>query len=181
MWYRNRITLSCIIIVAYLFLSGPTDAGQTNKIHPIDMDTLEQVVRNDGRHILVFMAAWCQPCIKELPDINTLYEKYRIRGLKISGISVDFEGPAAMQPIVNRLKLNFPVYWSGEAALDVYQIRGIPYIIFIRSGVIVERLLGQRSKEYLDKKFEAFMAHSLVQHRRIFVSLAVTSGSGGII
>jgi thiol-disulfide isomerase/thioredoxin len=157
MYYQRRITLSCFIIAACFFLSGPTDAGQANKILPIDMDTLEKVAGHDGWHVLVFMAAWCQPCIKELPDINALYEKYQVRGLKLSGISVDFEGPAAMQPILNRLKVNFPVYWSGEAAIDEYDIRGIPYIIFIRNGVIVERILGQRTKEYLDKKFEAFL------------------------
>ena len=123
------------------------------------MNALDQEVRVDGRHVLIFMAAWCQPCIKELPDINALYEKYRVRDLKVIGVSVDFEGPLAMQPIVNRLKVNFPVYWSGEAAIDVYNIRGIPYIIFIKNGVIVERILGQRSKDYLDKKFETFLTH----------------------
>ena len=159
MRYRRRITLYCIIIIASLFLTGPTGARQTNNIRPIDVSALDQVVRADGRHVLVFMAAWCQPCIKELPDINALYEKYRARDLKVIGVSVDFEGPLAMQPIVNRLKVNFPVYWSGEAAIDVYNIRGIPYIIFIKNGVIVERILGQRSKGYLDKKFEAFLNH----------------------
>jgi thiol-disulfide isomerase/thioredoxin len=154
---RGRITLYSLIIVASLSLTEPIGARQSNNIRPIDTDALKQMVRVDGRHVLVFMAAWCQPCIKELPDINALYEKYRARNLKVIGVSVDFEGPAAMQPILNRLKVNFPVYWSGEAAIDEYDIRGIPYIIFIRNGVIVERILGQRTKEYLDKKFEAFL------------------------
>ena len=159
MRHLRRITLYCLIILTTWLLTVTTGARQKNNIRPIDVNALDQEVRVDGRHVLVFMAAWCQPCIKELPDINALYEKYRIRDLKVIGVSVDFEGPLAMQPIVDRLKVKFPVYWSGEAAIDVYNIRGIPYIIFIKNGVIVERILGQRSKGYLDRKFETFLTH----------------------
>ena len=116
------------------------------------------MVRSKGRYLLVFMAAWCTPCIKELPDLNDLYDKYRDRNLKMIGISVDVGGADVMQAIVDRLKVNFPVYWIGEAAMDAYSIRGIPYIVFIRNGEIIERLLGLRSKAYLDEKFEAFLA-----------------------
>jgi thiol-disulfide isomerase/thioredoxin len=147
-----------ILIAAVLFIPGPGGAEHLNKVQKIDIEGLDQVVRGRGRYLLVFMAAWCTPCIKELPDVNALYEKYRDRGLKMIGVSVDFEGPLAMQPIVNRVKINFPVYWVGEAAIEAYNIRGIPFIIFIRNGEIVERLLGQRSKNFLDKKFEAFLA-----------------------
>lgn len=154
---RKRIDLFWILFAAALFLQGLAGAEQANKIQKIDIDVLDQMVKGSDRTLLVFMAAWCKPCIKELPDVNTLYEKYRDRGLKIVGISVDFDGPAAMQPIVDNLKVNFPVYWLGEEAIDVYNIRGIPYIIFVRNGEIVERLLGHRSKEYLDKKFKAFL------------------------
>ena len=159
MRYQKPPTWACILIVAVLFIPGPGSTEHSNEVQKIGIEDLDQIVSGRGRHLLIFMAAWCTPCIKELPDVNVLYNKYRERGLIMVGISVDFEGPAAMQPIVDRLKLNFPVYWVGEAAIDAYSIRGIPFLIFIKNGEIVERLLGQRSKNYLDKKFESFLAH----------------------
>jgi thiol-disulfide isomerase/thioredoxin len=159
MHYQKPSNWICIIIAAVLFFSVPGAAEQPNKIEKIGIEGLGRALRENGRYLLIFMAAWCTPCIKELPDVISLYEKYSERGLKMIGISVDFDGPAAMQPIVDRLKVNFPVYWVGEAAMDAYSVRGIPYFIFIKNGVIVERLLGQRSKNFLDKKFEAFLAH----------------------
>ena len=155
--YPKRVAWIWILMVTALFFPGTTDGGHPNKIKKIDIEEIGEVIGNRGRYLLVFMAAWCAPCVKELPDINGLYEKYRERGLKMVGISIDLDGPLAMQPIVDRLKIKFPVYWLGEAAIDAYRIRGVPYLIFINNGEIVERLLGQRSKAYLDKKFEAFL------------------------
>lgn len=148
-----------ILFSAVLFIPGPGGARDLNKVQEIDIEGLDRIISGKGRYLLVFMAAWCTPCIKELPDVNALYENYRERGLNMVGISVDFEGPVAIQPIVDRLKVNFPVYWLGEAAMDAYSIRGIPFFIFIKNGEIVERLLGQRSKNFLDKKIEAFLVH----------------------
>ena len=66
------------------------------------------------------MAAWCHPCIQELPHLNALDRKYRPQGLKTVGISLDYAGPEAMQPIIDDLKVGFPIYWTGEAAIEKY-------------------------------------------------------------
>jgi len=146
-----------LLLVALLFLPGPVHSEPHNPVQKLDLDRFKKKVGGDGHFVLVFMAAWCAPCIKELPDLNALYAKYRASGLKMVGVSVDFDGPSAMQPIVNRLKVDFPIFWLGEEALEAYGISGIPLLIFIRNGLEVEKVVGLHSKAFFDDKIETFL------------------------
>ena len=103
------------------------------------------------------MASWCQPCILELPALNELDRKYRPRGMRTLGLSVDYAGPQAMQPFIDKYKIDFPVYWVGEAGLDAYEANRIPLLIFLRDGRIVKRLLGRRSQVDIEREIEAFL------------------------
>ena len=103
------------------------------------------------------MAAWCGPCIDELPVLNKLYQKYKKQGLKLIGISIDLEGPKAMQPIIDKLQVSFPVYWYGESAVQIFSLFAIPMIFFVKDGRIVEKLPGQRSEKALNKKIREFL------------------------
>jgi thiol-disulfide isomerase/thioredoxin len=146
-----------LLLVSLLFLPGPVRSEQHNLVQKLDLARFRKMVDGDGHFLLVFMAAWCAPCIKELPDLNVLYAKYRASGLKMVGVSVDFDGPSAMQPIVDRLKVDFPIFWLGEEALEAYGISGIPLLIFIRNGAVVERVVGLHSKVYFAEKIKTFL------------------------
>ena len=98
------------------------------------------------------LAAWCGPCIDELPALNRLYRKYKDQGLKLIGISIDLAGAEAIQPIVTRLKIEFPIYWYGEKAIAKFNLVAIPLLLVIKKGKIVERLPGQRSEAFLAGK-----------------------------
>ena len=110
--------------------------------------------RDDCRCLIVAMAAWCKPCRKELPVLADLYTRYRDRGLEIVGISLDLEGPEALQPIIDKAKVNFPVYWVGEEAIETHDIYAIPMLFLVREGKVVEKIPGKRSKNYLEKKIK---------------------------
>ena len=111
----------------------------------------------DNRLVVTFMAAWCGPCIDELPVLNKLYQKYEKRGLKLIGISIDIEGTQAMQPIVDKLSIKFPIYWYGEKAVKKFKLNAIPMLFFIKQGEIVEKVPGRHSERSLNKKFKEFL------------------------
>ena len=68
------------------------------------------------------------------------------------------EGPRAMQPIIDKLKVGFPVYWYGESAVQKFSIYAIPMIFFVKDGQIVEKLPGRRPGRELDKRIRKFLA-----------------------
>lgn len=120
------------------------------KIEPHELDKLMK--SKDSRSLVVAMASWCGPCREELPALIELNKKYRDRGLKIVGISVDVEGPATMQKIADKAKVNFPIYWTKVDMSEKYDIYAIPTIYLIKNGKIVEKIVGKQSESFLDKR-----------------------------
>ena len=131
-------------------------AGVT--IQKISESALDELIKAENNKILItFMAAWCGPCIDELPVLNKLYQKYKSQGLKLIGISIDLEGPKAMQPIVDKLKISFPIYWYGDSAVRKFSLFAIPMIFLVKDGRVIEKLPGRRSEKVLNKKIRKFL------------------------
>jgi thiol-disulfide isomerase/thioredoxin len=145
-----------LLVIALLFSNIDANAGVTvEKISEAALDELIQSGNN--KMVLTFMAAWCGPCIDELPSLNRLYNKYNGRGLKFVGISIDLEGPRAMQPIIDKLNVGFPVYWYGESAVKKFSIFAIPMVYLVKNGQIIKKLPGRRSERDLEKKIRKFL------------------------
>ena len=146
-------------IIVMLFCPGAvslSEAGVT--VRPIEEADLDELInQEDGALIVSFMAAWCGPCIDELPALNKLYRKYRGQGLNVIGISIDLEGAVAMQPVVSKLKIDFPVYWFGEKAIDRFNLTRIPLLLVVKQGRVVERIPGRRPEKYLDSKVKSLL------------------------
>lgn len=135
------------------------DASAAITVQKISESALDELISDGNNKMMVtFMAAWCGPCIDELPVLNKLNQKYKIRGLKLIGISIDLQGPQAMQPVIDKLKIDFPVYWYGESAVQKFSLFAIPMIFWVKNGQIIEKLPGRRSKKELDRKIREFLA-----------------------
>ena len=151
---RGYLPVSVIVAILLLFVPS-TPAGE---VLPISADALKSLLHeSDGDRVVVFMAAWCAPCVEELPTLNRLYGTYRPQGLSVIGIALDPGGPEAMQPIIDRLKVQFPVYWAGDSAAMTYRISRIPLMLLIRNGEEKMRVVGGRSPKQIEKTFKRFM------------------------
>lgn len=143
-------------MILFTGIAAQADSGA--KVERIDEATLNKLITADDNYlVLSFMAAWCGPCIDELPALNRLHKKYKDRNVQIIGISIDFDGPGAMQPIIKKLNIDFPVYWCGEKAISKFNLNAIPMLLFIRRGEMVERLHGKRPEKFLDQKIQEFL------------------------
>ena len=156
--FRNRFFVFHLIFVFVIFTGIAAQAGAGVTIERIEESVLDELIQaKDNRLVVTFMAAWCGPCIDELPILNKLYLKYNEKGLNLIGVSIDLEGPKAMQPIVDKLKINFPIYWYGEKGVQKFKLNAIPMLFFIKDGEIVERLYGRRPEGQLNKRFKEFL------------------------
>lgn len=129
----------------------------THAVQSLPAAQVDALIRQPGHCLVAVMAAWCHPCIEELPDLNALARRYQPQGLRTLGLSVDYAGPQAMQPFIDEFKIAFPVYWIGEAGLETYDINRIPLLIFVHDGRIVKRIQGRRSPAEIEKEIAAFL------------------------
>jgi len=154
---RVLLIASTILMLGVFFYGYPQADSRVivERIEPADLDAL--MSSKDCRCVIVAMAAWCGPCRKELPTLNSLYRRYKGRGLRMIGISLDVDGPEAMQRIVDTAGVNFPIYWAGDNPVHTYNIIAMPALFFIRDGEVVEKIVGKRTERYLERKIDEFL------------------------
>ena len=112
-----------------------------------------------GKVVLVdFWATWCGPCVKEIPNLVALREKYGRHGFEVLGISLD-DDRDALDAFLAEQKLPWPVLWSGKATRDPlavrYGIRSIPCLFLVgRDGnVLSVNARGERLEKLLAELF----------------------------
>ena len=155
---RDAFHYAIVFLLSVVFIVVSVQAETNVTIRKIEESALDEIIgAKDNRIVVAFMAAWCAPCIQELSDLNRLDSKYKNRGFNLIGISIDPEGPEAMQPVLDQMGINFPVYWYGEKSVLKYNLHAIPMLLFVRQGQITERLRGKPATAYLDKKIREFL------------------------
>lgn len=153
------VALMCMTVLSGCSQDETPAPGKKNLVVPIDVAGIEELMKIRGCPLmLVAMASWCAPCREELPILQRMHKKYKDRGLRIVGISLDIGGPSAMQPLVDQMGLDFPIYWGGEKVTTNYRISGIPLTYIVKNGEIVEKLLGQRGEDFIEGKIISLLA-----------------------
>ncbi len=108
-----------------------------------------------GDYVLVdFWASWCGPCMKEIPVIKEVYDKYNGKGFQVLGVAV-WDKPEDTQAAIERTGIQWPQIINAQAeATELYGIDAIPHIIlFAPDGTIVAR--GLRGEKLINTVEEA--------------------------
>lgn len=61
-----------------------------------------------GKWVLVnFWATWCEPCLKEIPDLAALHEARK--DIVIIGVAMEFDEPATVMKFVDDMNIPYPI------------------------------------------------------------------------
>ena len=91
----------------------------------------QAVLKSEIPVMLDFWAEWCQPCKMLAPTVEEL--------------AGEFEG----QLLVGKLNVD-----DNPNTATTYGIRGIPTLLFIKGGQVVQQLVGVKSKADIKKVIE---------------------------
>jgi len=101
---------------------------------------------HSGNVVLVnFWATWCEPCEREMPAMERLYEGLRSEEFELVAVAID-EDEADVQAFQDRYRLSFPIVLDlDQSVYQSYQTMGVPESLLLdREGQIVERYVGPR-------------------------------------
>ncbi len=104
-----------------------------------------------GKVVLVnFWATWCPPCRKEMPDLDSLYNKYKDQGFVVLAISD--EETAKVAPFIAEHKISYPVLLDpGDKVTNDFVVQGIPKtFVYGRSGKMVAQSIDMRTHGQFD-------------------------------
>lgn len=122
-----------------------TDSSATLKLESLKTLRGETVNLGDTTEytILNFWASWCEPCRKELADLDQLHEEYDPSNVRVVGVNVG-ETEATIQRYRQKQSLSFPIVSDHDQKIydrffDVIFLQ-LPATVLIRNrGRIVGR------------------------------------------
>lgn len=117
-----------------------------------------------GKVLVVdFWGTFCPPCVKQVPELVKLNEKYRDRGLALVGLTADPKSDQNLvEDFIKRFNVNYQIGYDNSWISDAF-MKGteddtgsppIPQLFVIsRTGKVVEHLIGEQPgrMEYLEK------------------------------
>jgi peroxiredoxin len=100
-----------------------------------------------GKVVLVnFWATWCPPCRKEMPDLDTLFNKFKDQGFVVLAISD--EDAAKVSPFIAERKITYPILLDpGRKVTESFKVEGIPKsFVYDRAGKLVAQSIDMRTQ-----------------------------------
>ena len=63
--------------------------------------------------LIDFWATWCVPCIREIPQVKEVYERFHYQGFEVIGISFD-DNEKGLKRFIQENELPWPQYFDGK-------------------------------------------------------------------
>jgi len=108
--------------------------------------------------VLNFWASWCMPCRVEMPEFESVYDKYKGEGVVILGINVA-ESPARASSAAEALGISFPVPLDRDGQVAaLYEVLGYHTTFLVdREGIIRGMQVGQMRGATLEAAIKEFL------------------------
>lgn len=140
---------------------NPTDAAGKRMAKDFTLDdingkkvSLMSEVKKNKITILDFWASWCPPCMREVPNLIAIYDRYGEEGLGIVGVSLD-ESKDDWKNAVESMGMKWiqvSDLKGGESpVVRLYNVQSIPNILVINSEgrILSEGLTGTELEEFI--------------------------------
>ncbi len=107
------------------------DPGVGSKLKGFKLKNMAGQEVSNGRYrkrvmLVNFWGTWCKPCLKELPEFDRLYRRYRKHGMTLVAIATD-EDPEPVQAFIDKRKLRAKVLLGGESYASQYGAPNFPF------------------------------------------------------
>ena len=121
---RGRAWWAALLIVAggALTAFALRDDGAPNVFPPVSISTINgrsfDAASVEGRPVLVtFWSTTCAVCLREMPDLESLYRRLSPRGFEVIAVSMPWDPPAEVVRLAQARALPYPVALDVDGAI----------------------------------------------------------------
>ena len=164
-----------LLLLAVLFGCGIDDTPKASEAGDSESAVSVQVEALDGSGTLVipnptsaltvvnFWATWCGPCIEEIPDLLTVYDRFSRADVALYGLSHDLVGEEVrVASFAREQGITYPIAIDGgPGARALGGLRGLPATFLLnREGTIIYRHWGVISDSLLTATIDKALARA---------------------
>jgi thiol-disulfide isomerase/thioredoxin len=135
----------------------------SQNIAVIKITDLETRIHNssDTTYIVNFWATWCAPCVKELPDFDSINRNYKDKKVKVLLVTMDFkdELQAKVLPFLSAKKLTSEVLLLDEVNGNYF----IPKVSDAWTGALPATLIINNKKK-INHFFEKKLTYAFLKN-----------------
>jgi thiol-disulfide isomerase/thioredoxin len=120
-----------------------------------DLHSNELVDFSEFRGNVVLLEFWfkgCAPCVKAVPQLNSLLQKYKDENFILYGI--EYQENFTQENLLeyaSEISINYPILYKGKNIASAFEIRAAPtFIIINKKGKIVYLKSGFNQEEIED-------------------------------
>ena len=99
----------------------------------------------DKTYLFDFYWHGCGPCIKIIPHLNNLYEKYKNSDFNIFGINTISENKEDIDSYINKFNIDYTVLVDGQKVREDFNVYSFPTLILIKNDTVLYRSSGYNS------------------------------------
>lgn len=101
--------------------------------------------------LLDFWGTWCVPCIKAMPDIQSIYDHFKGKAVEVIGVSVEPEKAADPVDFMKKRNFTYPIIIDGVTITKPYKVVEFPTIYVIdKKGNIIHAEHGGNRENFKD-------------------------------
>jgi peroxiredoxin len=157
----SAIALALIALLAYFWFSpAGLQPAPDISLKTIDGKTI-QLSDLHGRPVLVnFWATTCPGCVKEMPHLVELYNKYSPQGFEVIGVAMYYDPPNQVVTLSKARNIPYTIALDidGEAARAFDNVRLTPTSFLISpEGKIVQQKIGDLDIPQVEKLIESML------------------------
>mgnify|MGYP001189297169 CR=1 FL=1 len=103
-----------------------------------------KIFEKKNKYLINFWATWCQPCKKELPDLEKILKNLEDINLKIYIVSIDKKNIEEQKLFLkkNNISLLTPFFDPDMKFFNSLNLRGIPTTILIKQNRVIRKKEG---------------------------------------
>lgn len=147
---KNSMKVLRNIVTMFLFAIITTATAKAQIISSWKItDVRNYIDKSDSVLVVSFWATFCEPCMEEIPYLESISAKYKDQKVKVLLVSLDLHDffPAKIEDIVKKNNYKSQVVWLNETNADYF----CPMIDKSWSGAIPSTYIVNTKKGY--KKF----------------------------
>ncbi|HUH88951.1 MAG TPA: TlpA disulfide reductase family protein [Pusillimonas sp.] len=161
---RSFLVRTAVLAGAGLAASLPLPSWAGNLFDQAfpDADGVDQPLKQWlGKPVVVnFWATWCPPCVKEMPDLEALHQKYP--DVHFLGLAVDTA--VNVRKFNQKVQVSYPLLMIGHGGIERMRAMGnraggLPFtVVYDSTGQVAQTILGQVKPHELEETIRGLLA-----------------------